>query len=352
MDYQYSGKIFQNRDMDFDFCRSFLIVSMIFTHIFEFYYLPDYNRNLTYYVTLGFVFISGFAQGAQSSSSDSFGLDTSLLFKKVFKRSMKLILLYSICNFGIIVMDQSRFDLIKNCNPITIAIFALSGDADDIFSFDILPAISLTAIFSWFIISVTKHMKSNVILISIIPFFLLYAIESFFGPKLFTIKMSMVGLSGILLGKAASQINWLYFTQFLSFWKITIFTGILSALYFSSVYFLFIPLSPILIWRHFFPTIILMLFIYMLSYDIRLKEYQWVLFLNATVGKYMLFTYILHIGVIRFSNLFIERNLGLLECVVLSFFLLAIMLMLCYLTNIFRQKHIVIDRLYNFLFCF
>ena len=60
MYYKQSFRIFSARDQNFDFCRSFLVISMIFTHVFEVFYLYDYDRRITLFVTIGFVFDSEF----------------------------------------------------------------------------------------------------------------------------------------------------------------------------------------------------------------------------------------------------------------------------------------------------
>ncbi len=53
-----------DRDGNLDVTKTFLVISMVFTHAFQCYLLGDYNRHFTYYVTVGFIFISGYMYSA------------------------------------------------------------------------------------------------------------------------------------------------------------------------------------------------------------------------------------------------------------------------------------------------
>lgn len=338
-------KIFSSRDANFDACRSFLVISMIFTHVFENLYLPDYNRRLTFFVTIGFVLISGFVLGGKSSKN----LATKPLayFNRYFRRFVKLFLVYFFCNIPIMILEPSRIAMIHKLSFLSFFWIVSSGGASAIFGFDILPAIAFTTLFSWVVISMDTKRP---FFLSLIIFFMLWIFEFSFGAKFINIRLLLIGIYGCFLGKAASHVPWNKFIKIVSDIKILIVLTVLSVLYFVVVFYRYWPNGSILLWRHLIPTTLLLLLIYLISDYFQLENKKWMQILNTTIGKYMLFSYIFHIGLIKLALMFAKGNFDFKSCLFISTLLTSIMIGICYLLDIGRKRFFMVSKTYALFF--
>ena len=341
-------KLFSARDHDFDFCRSFLVISMIFGHSFINYYLPDYNRNLTAFVTIAFVFISGFSIGAVHFKYSSLAPRVNLFH--ALKRTFRFYLLYLACNAVVISLDQGRLAILSNTPFYAIIFNNIFGTVGPAFILDILPPIALTTLYSWFFLELKDKNIPYYILMIFVPILALLAIESIADMELATLELSLVGVSGCFIGKIAALINWNNFIRKMSRIKIIVILGLIISCYFLAVRYSFWPQGPILVWLHFPFIIVLMFFVYIISYSLNLSNFQWIRFTNSTIGKYTLFSYIFHIGVIKLSCLFVDKEFSFSQTTFLAFFLLGIMIACCYLLESAIKKYSWVSNTYSIVF--
>jgi hypothetical protein len=343
-------KIFYNRDTDFDFCRFFLVVSMIFTHVFEHFNVFPHNFRITFYVTIGFVLISGFVIGGKNSHR--VGQAPYKYLHKYFSRFGKIFMIYFFLNLPVILLEPSRLDRLHQTSIIEFLWLTLSGELGGVFAFDILPAIALTTFFAWAIMSSTKKIRIGFIasLLSIIPFSLLFILELYAGDKYITIKLLLIGIFGCLLGKSASLINWKNFLKLISNKKLLISSCFILILYFSAIFYNFWPNGPILLWRHLLPTTLLIFFVYVFSYYLSIGKIKWIRFLSFIFSEYMLFSYIFHIGLIKLGRVFIDDNFYLVDTIFIGILFNAITITACFLIDIGRKRVKIISRLYSFIF--
>ena len=199
----------------------------------------------------------------------------------------------------------------------------ISGDGDARFAFNILPAIALTTLFSLVAILTSKAIEAKSYWLSIIPIIVLWIFENTIGAKYISIRLLLIGLYGCLIGKGLSYIKWNKFLKMLNDKKIIIYLITIVIIYFASIYYRFWPSGNILLWRHTIPTSLFIALTYMTSYSLNLSQNKWALFFNNIFGKYLLFIYILHIGIIKFFCFTLkgyEGNLTFMNTVIMSFF--------------------------------
>ena len=197
-------KILQSHDNSLDVCRSFLIVSMVFTHVFEMFYLPDYNRRLTYFVTIGFVFLSGFTTGA--IYYERICINSKLYFKTLTIRALKLLMMFVACNLFILTISDSRFIFFNQLSISEIFISIFLGTHQTLFGFDILVPLALTSFFSWFVLKfLNKHISSAIIFIFLS---FIWISEQTNILDYYGVKLLFTGLVGCLTGRFLNRLNW------------------------------------------------------------------------------------------------------------------------------------------------
>jgi len=340
-------KLLQSYDDNFDVCRSFLIVSMVITHIFEMFYLPDYNRRLTYYVTIGFVFLSGFTVGALYS--ERIRINPQKYAKKLMGRAYKLLLLFVICNFFILLISQSRFNILIKLNIFDIVISIFLGTNQDLFGFDILIPIALTSFFSW---SLLKALNNRLSLVFIFFFLLfLWFSETVNVLNYYGVKFLLIGIIGCLIGKLASNLDWSRALKTLSRSYATIICGILILIYYATMFLFSKQSGPIKVHYHLIPTVIMMFFVYILSYDFQLNDKLLIKIPNKTLSKNILFAYLFHLLVINILFLFIRKDsLSFFGTSVLALFVLSFTIATCYFVDFLNLKSVISARIYSSLF--
>ena len=341
-----ASRIFSKRDENFDFIRSILVISMIFTHAFNFFYRPDYNRNLSFFVTIGFVLISGFSLGAKNSERIP---ASPIKYLKIFlHRFLKIFLIFAVLNCLVLVAEPSRMKNFFNQSLIEIFIVVFTGDKNLIFAFDILPAIALTTLLSYLtIITIDKSTRISIIT-SFLSLFSILLIEQFFGDKLITIKLSLVGIFGCSIGVAISNINLRNALKFIKQYMIGM--TLLIILYFILMYFSLWPKGPKLLFRHIIPTLVLLVYVYLISNVYNLNNRLWFIIVNKTIGSYLLFSYIFHIIIIRILGFSYESQLSFLSTLGFGFILTLITIIVCLILDFLRNHNGFFSKAYSALF--
>ena len=342
-----SVKLLESRDDNFDVCRSFLVVSMVVTHVFEMFYLPDYNRHLTYYVTIGFVFISGFTVGALYS--ERIRNDPQKYMKKLMGRAYKLFIIFVICNSIIVLSIKTKFDAFIQLSIIDVIMSIFLGTNQALFGFDILVPIALTSFFSTFLL---KARDSHLNLA-----FMLFFPLSVWGSEVanvlnyYGIKLLFIGLIGCLTGNLACNLDWDRTLKKLSNNSITTISGIAVLFYYTALIFFTTKSTPITVYYQVIPTIIMLFFVYMLSYDFRLSESLLIKIPNKVLAKYMLFAYLFHILVINLLFLVIEKDsLDFFGTSILALFVLSFTIATCHFVDFLNLKSPVLAKIYSRIF--
>lgn len=340
-------RIFKNHDKHLDNCRSFLVFSMIFTHVFEMFYLPDYNRNFTYFVTIGFVLLSGFSIGALYTNI--IAKAPKEVFKKMIVRALKLIVLFIVCNIIIVTTHNDKWNFLLDRDYIEIIISILIGSDQNIFGFDILIPIALTAFFSHFILLISVRSSNTIGLIAFM--ILLIALEMFEICNYYGIMIVLAGLFGCVLGQIAYQLDWDVFIQNMSKAFPLIGTGLLISLYYVAIFYFTEKGYKVKIGYHVIPTATLLFFVYIVSAKYYLGNRKAIDSLNKYLSRFMLFAYLFHILVINFLYFVIPKDsLGGLECIFVGVGVLSITIFACRCISYFSYKYVFFAKIYNVVF--
>jgi len=344
------SRILEKRDDHFDLCRAVLVVAMVVAHAFQCYYANDYNRNVTFFVLNGFVFLAGFtitAVNAHRMATQNY--ETSI---GIIQRGAKIIVLFLIINFFIASINVSWTTLLsRHSNSIVEFIGTIFLGTDQrTFAFDILVPIGLTLILSVIILNCFKKLAHILILLTML--FTLHILSKWMGIlNSYGFSMLLVGCIGSTMGLLTTFLNWDVFIQQITRRNYVFILGYL----FIAAYFtlsVFIGQSAYRYsYYHLIPTIILLLFGYIMSYRYHLDQYPIVKFLQQTMSKHMLFAYMFHIGILRASLLLLHKDgYSLWETSLLATAVLLITILSCHALNLLMLRSSLVRETYAFIF--
>lgn len=340
-------KLLHSHDYNFDMCRSILIVSMILGHIFMQFYLPDYNRNLTNYATIGFVFLSGFTIGVLYY--DRLKLCPHRYIKRLISRTCKLLLIFIVFNIFILLSNKTRLNSLFDLGIGEIILGVFMGTKQALFGFDILIPIAFTSFFSWPLLKVLNKNMSLLLLvvfILLVWFFEAAGIFNYYG-----IKYLLTGLIGCLLGRLISNLDWDQTMVTLSKFKATLGAGIFIIIYFMILFYFGDKSSPIKVHFHIIPTIIILFFVYAISYNSNLNHKVLIKRTNMTLSNNILFLYIFHIFLINSLFLFIKKDsLNFFATLFLGILFLTFNIIVCYFMDFLNSESIIFSKIYSKIF--
>lgn len=338
-------KLLQSHDDNFDLCRTFLLISMIFTHAFEQFYIPDYNRNYTNYVTIGFVFLSGFTIGVLYF--ERVRNNPQQYFKRSVNRAFKLIMIYIIGNLVIIVPSQYKLHFLLSSGVLKNIVAIFLGTNTEFFAFDILIPIAITSFFAWFIL---RYLRKNVALLFIILFCLfLWFSETMNVLNYFGIKYSIAGFIGCFLGRLITDIEWDHTLKKLSRYYVTIICGLVIFIYYYIIVYFYKGLVKV--HYHLIPTIIILLFVYLISYDFQLNKYRWFNSVNETLSRQLLFGYLFHLLLIHgLFFIFPKDSLDFFGTLLVALFLLSVCVITCFFLDFMTSKSLLLKKIYLNIF--
>jgi hypothetical protein len=289
-------RILENRDRHLDFCKAVLVVMMVIIHAVQNFWVNHYNMHLTYFVTIGFVFLTNFIASVlieRKIEDKNYIKDSRLI-----ARSVKLFCLFIILNiFGLIIFEERRFSIgAYGAGKLCKDIFLFNRQ--DLFAFDILVVLSLTYLILILLRRIWTHWFCIFICLLVIfqILFLFEAVNLFnhYGPKLV-----LAGLVGGLLGKTAVQVEWDYAISFVKENNVfAVWLVIISAAFFFT--FSFVPENTSLqVFVHLPFTVIVLATLY--SYSIITEKYSFkiVLWVFEILSRHMLLIYIFHIILIK-----------------------------------------------------
>lgn len=336
-------KLLQSHDSNFDVCRSFLVVSMVFTHVFEMFYIPDYNRHLTYFVTIGFVFLSGFTIGALYK--EKFNIDPKNSWKKIVRRALKLFILFAVCNAGVFLIKPSSLKAILQLNIFEIIVAVFLGTKQSIFGFDLLIPIALTSFFSGFLLS---SMNDRLIIPILVLFSLfIWISEATKSLDYYGVKTLLTGMVGCCLGILSIKLDWRKTVELWSRNITVVIIGLTIFLYYTAILCHNQKSTNFIVYFHLIPTVIIIFYVYILSckFDF-LKKLPY-----KTLSKNMLFAYLFHIFVINMLFQFIPKDsLGFYQTIFLALFILAFTIVVCYSADVMKTKSKNANKLYSTVF--
>lgn len=341
------SRFLESRDRDFDTCRVFLIISMIIAHAFEGFYQPDFNRQLTAFVTVGFVFLAGFT--TSTIYADRMATESLNYFGRFLKPSIKLTVLFFVCNVGKFIVKRNILSTLVQYTPMRVVQSVVLGLDQNLFGFGILIPISFTIFLSWFLLSIQSRIWSLPLAGA---FFIVFWISEHWSLfNYFGIKFVLVGLIGSLMGKWVSGLSWKSSLLRLSALGINTGSGIFIFCYYLMLLFWSGRGSHLNFSVHLLPTIILLYLVYVISLKLRLARLIALRMLAETLSKHMLFAYIFHIGLLNLLCLVIsKKGLDLLSTAEVSLFVLGVTVATCYLLNRANKKWVYSQALYNVVF--
>ena len=340
-------KLLQSRDDNFDVCRSFLIISMVFTHVFEMFYLPDYNRHLTYYVTIGFIFLSGFTIGALYT--ERFRINPKKNLGKLFGRGFKLVVIFIICNLIILCIDPVRFKPLFQLGMLGIIMSVFLGTNQSIFGFDLLIPLAFTSFFSGLLLNNLNNRQ--ILFFLFLSLLLLWVSESLSVSNYYGVKFVITGIIGCCLGNLSGNLDWDKTMKAFSRRVLVIIFGILIILYYTIIFYLEKGIDSFRLYYHLIPTVMILFFVYMLSYDFQLSKKLVIKIPNQTLSKNMLFAYLFHIFVINVLFLFIRKDsLAFFQTSLLAFLVLFFTTTICCFVDLLNSKSVVSKKIYSSVF--
>lgn len=339
----------KSHDNDFDTARAFLIVSMVFTHIYEMFYIPDYNRNYTFFVTIGFVLLAGFTNSIRYSNKVY--ERHSKYFMRYFKRFTKLLVLFIVTNIIVMAILPEKYILLTQLSPVKIIQCALLGSKSNIFAFDVLVPIAFTILLSWGLLSIASDKWAFITAVCLISLSALGGRVAKGYLNSYFISMTLVGLTGSAVGKLISTLNWDDFMKKMIKTYMTEITAILTILYFLALIFLTKKGVHLPWFINFIPTIIILFFIYLVSRKMNLNNYRPIKFITEPLSKHTLFAYLFHILIINILfNIIPKGSLNSIACLFLGIFVLLVTLGMCYLIEYINGESTLAKRTYSMLF--
>jgi hypothetical protein len=285
-------RFLEGRDQDFDIVKTFLVISMVIAHAFQWFYIPIYNKNLTYYVLIGFVFLSGLTVGGVYQ--ERFLTKPSTYTWAILLRAMKLLGIFLFANALIILLYPAALWQARNLPLTDLLASALLRDEAFRFSFSVLVAISFTFVGSVALLRWRRCFLD--------PIFLGFGISALWIIEItghfdyYTVKMTIVGLIGVLSGKILGFFEWEKLKTALSKWYLAIWTCYVA---YQAALLAFNTEWRLLVGHYINVTIFLLLAVYLTSYHLGLGYYKVFGLLNRSLAKHMLFAYIFHLMFLR-----------------------------------------------------
>lgn len=335
-------RFLERRDDDFDIVKSFLVVSMIIAHSFQHLYIPVYNKHFTYYVLVGFVFLSGLSVG--SIYRGKFLTMPIVTGWAILSRALKLLGIFLFANTMIVLLYPGSLLQISKLGLTDLFVSALLRDGQVRFSFAVLIAISFTFIVSILLLSWRSWLVD--ILLLGIGISALWFIEITGNFNYYTINMTIVGLIGVLAGKILSWVNWEVIRSNLSKWYFAVWACYIT---YQAALIALDETWEFQVGHYLNVTIFLLLALYLTSYRFGLIKYRVAGLLNKSLANYMLFAYLFHIIFLRLLATFIGRG-NLRYTISVSLFTLAITILAGLSVAALTAKYKTLNRMYSLIF--
>lgn len=334
-------KFLQMHDVNFDSCRSFLVAAMVLTHVLQSF--TGYNRSLTFFVTIGFVFISGLSLGAVYI--ERVQKNSNLYWLRLGRRSIKILFLFIFYNTILFLLIPGKLSQVCNLGLAGCFTSALWGTTQEIYCFDILIPLAFVTFMIVPLLRIKPSWVYGIIVLLVISGLILA--EYFKFKVYYSFGLLLCGIVGGSFGRLLHGINnWSLIGGTLARYKFVFFILIAAAygvLYKSnhgSAFFM-----------HLVPTILILFSVYFLSKSMKLDSYRSISKFNKLLSKNMLFIYIVHIIILGFVRIALPGE-RFPYPIVFTFFLsfLLFMVLLTSLSERFRSRYPFFDRAYKLFF--
>lgn len=335
------------RDSDFDTTKSFLIISMIVAHSIQKMFISLYDRNLTYYVPIGFVFLSGLTLGGVFF--DKLLSNRNQFSWHVLSRGLKLLIIFLILNLILILISPHLLKLLLSSKSSEIFLALINSERGGnnpsiFFSFVVLVPIAFTFIFG-FTLLIWKNNKLDWALIAL-GIIALWIIEKTGNLDYYAVKLTIIGCIGILLAKMLHSANWLNMISKLSKWVIPIF---ICYIVYQAVLIVINQDAALLPQHYIFVTTLLLLTVYLTSYRLELTSFKMVELINRGLAKHMLFAYLFHILFLTILQKFVSRG-NVYFTIVVSLLTIVVTTSAGLIVNAMTKKYRTFNKLYAFIF--
>ena len=315
---------------------------MIIAHSIQHSYYHFYNKHLTYFVLIGFVFLSGITLG--SIYREKYLKAPSICMRAIYSRAAKLLAIFIFANVVIMLINPNSILNNRVLEVKDIIFSAITRDGETRFSFSVLIAISFTFIASTVFLS-WKSLFLDILLIAL-GVLLLWTIEIYDYINYYTIKMTIVGILGILLGKILNSIDFtkiknIFVKMPIAFWVCyIIYQVVLIAIYRQ---------WELKVSHYVIITLFLLLAVYFTSFRYGLSKNRFVQILNSALANHMLFAYLFHLSVLKIFSSHI-RGIDMEYSITLGILNVIITILGGLIINKLIALHIVFKRTYNFVF--
>lgn len=345
------NRFLENRDEHFDNCRAFLVIAMIIAHTFQMYYRCIYNHHITYFVPIEFVFLSGFTLSA--INAPKMINQSSSINIAIFKRAIKIIALFFICNLFIISLTNEWTLLFSthNNNFFELIIAILTGADRESYSFEVLIPIGFTMLLSIVILSIyrtTVHL-----LLLLMALFTIHILSKWTGwATSYGASMLLIGCIGSTMGILCTYLNWDKFIQLFTTRKyLIVLAHLFIVAYVATASLIQGNTTGQFFYYHLIPSIILLLAVYILSVSYHLENKPIIGILQQTLSKYLLFAYLFHIAIIRLTLLFIPSKIfSVWETMIIALLLFLFTVSSCYVLDILVSRMAFVRKSYSFIF--
>lgn len=344
-----STKFLETRDPNFDFCRSFLVFTMLIAHPLQWYYIVDYNKNIDWYAPSGFVFLAGFTSSLLYSRKQA--RDPGYVKTKLIGRFFRFMGLFLALNAAGILFQPARLTKILSAFapweiPVKL-IFLL--DKRYLLSYEILVPIALTSLLSWFLIRLLNRGGAMVAFIACFSFLCFIESTGFFNY--YGTRTTCIGVLGSLAGIYLSNARWDTIRARLSGPYTLLFLAIPLFLYYYAVFMFTARGNPVYFWIHFFPMVWILSTVYTLSFRLRLPKRPVFKQLNTIFSNHMLFIYVFHLSLLFFlSHVIPTHRLTLLPMLGTIAFVMLASILLCSFIDYCTQKSLVLRSAYASIF--
>jgi hypothetical protein len=214
-------------------------------------------------------------------------------------------------------------------------------------AFDILVPISATSLFAWLLL---YYVPGGLLLHTALALISVFAsIEIFQVFNYYSVKLLLVGLLGVLLGRAIIHYDWAFFLRSMQDRRVLrILIPFLILYYVFAVYqFHYYNFMSL----HVLPITLALFSAYFCSYHFSLMEKSVLQSLVSTLSQNLLLAYFFHIALLRFLLIFMDvEGFSLLQASIFSLFVLGATLLICTASSRFSAKSDVYRYSYGLFF--
>lgn len=337
----------KTRDNDFDTTKSFLVASMIIGHSFQRMGNFIYDRNLTYYVPYGFVFLAGLTLGGVFY--EKLLSDRSQYSWQVLSRGLKLFVIFLVGNAIVIMISPHLLSQFLSLEPYEMFLALINSERGNYnhsfyFSFVILVPISLTFMSSLaFLIWKNSTLDRLFLFVGMIA---LWIIETIDILDYYAVKLMIVGCIGVLLSKVLTSVNWMAIRTALSKWILPI---LICYIVYQSVLIFINQEARVFAQHYIIITSLLLLVVYLSSYRLNLTSFGIVSLFNRGLAQYMLFAYLFHIFFLVTLGKFVSRG-NLYFAIVMGLLTIAVTTSVGLTVNVLTKRYNSLNKLYSLIF--